>query len=474
MELLKGQSRFINHKTSGSQLLKGKENVGKSTASIFKAINLENNYCIFNEDRILVVNSSNSDIRYLKKLYNKEKNKNHFYSLFSLDKERLTFTTMEDVILTYSEAYRRKNGLALKAISYEEQINILNNIQEINKYKKKSRFLLNSKTDFLLNEILWIKYCNLTLEEYREIDRKGRARRINKKSYTREAIYKLKDIYSRKLIEKGFIDESDHALFAIESIKKDAGLYTHIIIDNIEKYTKSELDFIRGLFNNKSYSSMIYILNSEMNSENNSWFIKGRKLESLNIKEKIKTFYLKEKANKSLENKVVSTIENYKFISLKNKREIDFNIDTSNNEKEIYLENEIYKEDNLKTIPMYSNIAAGSPIEIFEEKEDEFYLPNEWLERNKDTFILRVKGDSMINKNIRDGDLVIIKRQLTANHNDIIAANLDGEATLKTLSFKDYNNPVLLPANEKYPPIRINDKNFNILGVAIGIIRWKN
>lgn len=473
MELLKGQNRFINHKISGYQLLKGKEGSGKSTAAIFKAINLENNYCIFNEDRILIVKYNNSEIRDLKKLYNKEKDKNHFYSLFSLDKERVIFTTMEDIILTYSEAYRRKSGLALKAISYEEQIDILNNIEELNKYKKKSKFLLNSKIDFILEEILWIKYCNLTLEEYKEIDRKGRSRRINKNSYTREAIYNLKDIYSINLMEKGFVDEADHALFAMESIKKGNGLYTHIIIDDIEKYTKSELDFIRGLFKNSLYSSMIYILNSEINSEINSWFIKGRKLESLNIKEKIKTFILKEKAKKCVESKLISTIESYKFVSFKNKREIDFNIDTSSNEKEVYLDNEIYKEDSLKAIPMYSNIAAGNPIEIFEEKEDEFYLPQEWLERNKDTFILRVKGDSMINKNISDGDLVVIKKQLTANHNDIIAADLDGEATLKTLSLKDYNNPVLLPANEKYPPISINDKNFNILGVAIGVIRAK-
>ena len=474
MELLKGQNRFIKHKTSGYQLLKGKEGVGKSTAAIFKAINLENNYCIFNEDRILIVKYNNSEIRDLKKLYNKEKDKNHFYSLFSLDKERVIFTTMDDIILTYSEAYRRKNGLALKAISYEEQIDILNNIEELSKHKKKSKFLLNAKIDFLLDEILWIKYCNLTLDEYKEIDRKGRTRRINKNSYTREAIYNLKDIYSISLREKGFIDEADHALFAIESVKKENGLYTHIIIDDIEKYTKAELDFLRGLFKNNTYSSMIYILNSEINSEINSWFIKGRKLESLNIKEKIKTFILREKAKKSVERKVISTIESYKFVSFKNKREIDFNIDTSSNEKEIYLDNEIYKEDSLKAIPMYSNIAAGNPIEIFEEKEDDFYLPQEWLERNKDTFILRVKGDSMINKNISDGDLVVIKKQLTANHNDIIAADLDGEATLKTLSLKDYNNPVLLPANEKYPPISINDKNFNILGVAIGVIRAKN
>lgn len=471
MELLKGQKRFVNHKTSGYQLLKGKEEVGKSTASIFKAINLENNYCIFNDDKILIVNSNHKDIKNMSELYNNEKYKNHFYSLFSLDKDRVVFRTMEDIVLTYSDAYKRKSGLALKVISYEEQINIINNIKELSDYKKKSKFLLNCKLDFLLNEILWIKYSNLTFKEYKEIDRKGRIKRIKKNSFTREAIYNLKEIYSRKLIENNYMDEADHTLFAIESIKKEIGVYTHIIIDDIEKYTKAELDFIKGLFKNKLHSSMIYILNSEFNTSFNSWLIKGRKIESLNINTKIKTFNLKEKTKKKIQDESITTIEKYKFISLKSKKEVKFNIDTASNLKEVYLDNEVYNEEDLKVIPMYSNIAAGNPIEIFEEKESDFYLPAEWLEKNKDTFILRVKGDSMINKNISDGDLVIIKKQLSANHNDVIAASLDGEATLKTLSFKEYDNPVLLPANEKYPPIAINDKEFSILGIAVGVIK---
>ena len=85
MELSKVQNRFINHKSSGYQLLKGKEGTGKSTASIYKAINLENNYCIYEEDKILFVTSNYTKTYEEIELYKKESNENYFYSLFSLE-----------------------------------------------------------------------------------------------------------------------------------------------------------------------------------------------------------------------------------------------------------------------------------------------------------------------------------------------------------------------------------------------------
>ncbi len=119
---------------------------------------------------------------------------------------------------------------------------------------------------------------------------------------------------------------------------------------------------------------------------------------------------------------------------------------------------------------MFSNIAAGNPIEINDNIEGTFYLPKYWLERGKDTFILRVKGDSMVDKNICDGDLVVIKKQANANHNDIVAANLDGEATLKTLNLNSESTK-LMPANSLYSPIELANRDVSILGVAIGVIK---
>ena len=163
----------------------------------------------------------------------------------------------------------------------------------------------------------------------------------------------------------------------------------------------------------------------------------------------------------------------FQYVNLKYKNIVEFNIDSYSAKKEVYLEdNTIFSEEELVEVDVYNDIAAGSPIEINDEVEEKFNLPKSWLERGKDTFILHVKGDSMIEKNINDGDLVVIKRQNTALNNDIVAASLDGEATLKTLKLNG-KEPMLVPANSKYSEIYLEGKEVNILGVAIGVIKNK-
>ena len=119
---------------------------------------------------------------------------------------------------------------------------------------------------------------------------------------------------------------------------------------------------------------------------------------------------------------------------------------------------------------MYNEIAAGQPIEINDEKQENFYLPKEWVYKNNENFILKIKGDSMIEKNIDNGDLVVIRRQNTAYQNDIVAISLNGEATLKILKYND-GIPTLMPANALYSPISLIGKETEILGVAIGVIK---
>ena len=160
----------------------------------------------------------------------------------------------------------------------------------------------------------------------------------------------------------------------------------------------------------------------------------------------------------------------YKYLNLKNKSILEFKVDDSSIEKEIYLNEENIDEKNLKEIPVYNEIAAGQPIEINDEKQENFYLPKEWVDKNNENFILKIKGDSMIEKNIDTGDLVVIRRQNTAYQNDIVAISLNGEATLKILKYND-GIPTLMPANALYSPISLIGKEAEILGVAIGVIK---
>ncbi len=470
MELTKAQDKFIKHKTSGYQVLKGKEGTGKSTASIYKALNLENNYCLYEDDKILFVTSNYIKNSNANELYNKESNNDYFYSLFSLEKNRVDIVTFEELINTYYNAYLREKGQVFKIINKKESLNVLKTLKnEIEKFHKKSKFIEKATLDFLLDEIWWIKASNLTLDEYLSVDRKGRKNRIKKSSYTRESIYSIKEMYNNILNTNLFIDKYDHVLFALEYIKKYKGIYSHIFLDDIERLTKAEIDFIKAIYKEKSYSSFIFILNSELNNKENSWMIKGRKFNSLGVDVKGKSFSFKLKFEKK--KKVINTIEKFQYINLKNKDIVEFKIDSASNDKEIFNnDNTIYSKDELVDLPMFSNIAAGNPIEMNDNIEGTFYLPKYWLERGKDTFILRVKGDSMVDKNICNGDLVVIKKQANANHNDIVAANLDVEATLKTLNLND-NTPKLMPANSLYSPIDLTNRNVSILGVAIGVIK---
>ena len=86
MILTKVQSRFVNSKSVGFTLLKGKKNTGKTMASIKRAINLENNYCIYPDDKVLYITEDRKNE--IEKIYNKEFEKNNFYSLFSVGKKK--------------------------------------------------------------------------------------------------------------------------------------------------------------------------------------------------------------------------------------------------------------------------------------------------------------------------------------------------------------------------------------------------
>ena len=117
----------------------------------------------------------------------------------------------------------------------------------------------------------------------------------------------------------------------------------------------------------------------------------------------------------------------------------------------------------LVKVPVIGTIAAGAPIFADENMEGEILVDESNIGKGR-FFALRVRGDSMINAGINNGDLVIIKRQPLAENGDIIAALIDNEATLKRLSLTN-DEVFLLPENEKYSPINVTCReDFKILG----------
>jgi repressor LexA len=119
-------------------------------------------------------------------------------------------------------------------------------------------------------------------------------------------------------------------------------------------------------------------------------------------------------------------------------------------------------------VPLMGRIAAGNPICTEQSpEEDIFPLPRQ-LVGGGNLFLLEVSGDSMVNAAITDGDWVVIREQPTAENGEIVAAMIDGDATVKTLTRAD-DHVWLMPANSAYKPL-LGDE-VTIIGKAVAVLR---
>ncbi|MDA8212952.1 MAG: transcriptional repressor LexA [Clostridia bacterium] len=118
-------------------------------------------------------------------------------------------------------------------------------------------------------------------------------------------------------------------------------------------------------------------------------------------------------------------------------------------------------------VPVVGKVTAGQPILAVENVEDSFPLPLDFV-RSDNVFILSVRGDSMIEAGILDGDYVLVRQQSTAKNGDIVVALLEDEATVKTF-YKESDHIRLQPENPSLQPILV--KEVSILGKVIGVFR---
>ncbi len=120
-----------------------------------------------------------------------------------------------------------------------------------------------------------------------------------------------------------------------------------------------------------------------------------------------------------------------------------------------------------RQVPLVGRIAAGAPILAEQEVEEFFALPQQ-LVGDGELFLLKVVGDSMVDAAICDGDFVVIRSQNTCEQGEIVAAMIDGEATVKTFKKRD-GHVWLLPANSSYAPIMGDEAT--ILGKVTAVLR---
>ena len=468
MKLLNIQNQFIEGKPCKNNIVKGRSNTGKTEAFLHRILNLVNNFAFEKEDKILFVQKEKGLLDKIESRFNKVKfNNNYKYiSLLSSDVEP-EFITLNELILKYSD------GSVLA--KQNERLEILKDGIKIGCFKRCNK--LNSDNLYLiLNEIKYMKNNNIKkAEEFMTL--MGGPLKLRKNSPSRAEMFILYSYYNRILKEKGLVDEEDRIRLAIENIRKEDSGYVHLFVDNVEGLSKLELEFLLALYKDKSYGTITLGIDVDKGENIYSELVKKGRVYAKKVFGNNKKIYnfkvdVVEKNNRQAVNEEFNIKEKYKFFDLKHRRNFHFSIENTGFEEKILGElDEKYSDDELEQIPVFNNIAAGEPILISPEQQDTFNLPKYWVKGGNKKFILKVKGNSMIKANINDGDLVVIEQTQAPMNGDIVAVNIEGSATLKTLSLTK-TTITLLPENDEYEPIVVTpDEEFYILGKAIGVIR---
>lgn len=128
----------------------------------------------------------------------------------------------------------------------------------------------------------------------------------------------------------------------------------------------------------------------------------------------------------------------------------------------------VEKPGTTMQIPLLGTVAAGSPIEPIQVNE-EIEVPEGFVDR-EDHFVLRVKGDSMVDEGINDGDLVVVRKQRVAENGQTVVALVDGEVTIKRLYMRG-GGIELRPANENLTSIIVGADQVEIEGVVVALMR---
>ena len=515
MEFNRAQKKIINNKPSGHMLIKGVSGTGKTTAFINKIPSLLNKYCISKDDRVLITTCSKDSLNNISFIYeNIDQEKYHQNSFFDTDNsDKLEINVVDSLISYYfnqsTKTHKKKFNIA-SAIECEEELKKAINVvaeksssKKTESSKQKINILSNDFAEFIKEEIEWIKACNyINLEEYQNAYRPSRMSKnanapkiLRKNSKQRQAIYEVLVEYNKNLKKVNKIDIKDMEIIALKEAEKNPSKkYTHIFIDNSQDLTKVQIELLKALYNGKTYSSITFIVDTIEYNNPYAYLRKSQSFSALGYDMKGKSISLKaifieedeisrvEMSKKmgqaQKENNKKNTITNsaiplntIEYIDLKRNISHKF-IKDSGAEDEIYIEynGSEEKAEDVISIPVFNEIAAGNPILMNDSIEDNYYLPKEWLRNSKDVFMLKVKGDSMINKNIYDGDYVVISKQNMPSVRDIVAVDIEGEATLKTYKIIE-GKIVLTPENDKYDPIIIEDQQFSFLGIAIGLIK---
>ncbi|MFO8023906.1 transcriptional repressor LexA [Thiohalophilus sp.] len=124
--------------------------------------------------------------------------------------------------------------------------------------------------------------------------------------------------------------------------------------------------------------------------------------------------------------------------------------------------------DDMLSIPLLGEVTAGRPMDLCEQDE-RISVPANMVRRN--TYALRVRGHSMIDDNIEDGDVIVIEKRETAENGQTVVAMINGESVTLKKFYVEHDGIRLQPANPDMEPIYLKNQDVQILGIVSGVIR---
>lgn len=297
MRLNDEQRKIIENKPKGHVLVKGVAGSGKTTVAVHKIPFLLKDYCYEKDDKVLVITYNKSLINYVKYIYEEiEKNKKEEQLSLGIyesgDKDKLYIETIDNIMFKYFILNTKNEKLK---IANDKQVTkaLLDAIIKVRENYKKINVLDEKNITFIKEEIRWMKSCNyIDIEEYQNVDRIGRIsnnniespHKLRKNSQIRQAIFEVMLQYNENLKKDKLVDVQDISLIALRQAQKQVEeKYTHIIVDETQDLTRVQLEFIKRLYMNRSYSSMLFVSDTAQSIYPEAWLVKGRSFTSIGL-----------------------------------------------------------------------------------------------------------------------------------------------------------------------------------------------
>ena len=508
-KLTYAQKKIAHTVTIGQSMIKGEAGAGKTTIGIARMLYLLENT---GETLLMVLaKKASSDVAKSELSAGKSReNMNLFQSESTFSHGRVCF--IEELLELLA-----KNYFGQQVYIYIEDIPdalLEEAILEVKKGYPRVKSMAHKH--LLQEEIKWIYAKGYGAEEaYLAADRTGCTMKWPKRGTTRKAIWALKEYVEMHLERRHQMLISSRDFKLLERVKENGHQeqYKHLIVDDAHLLTEVQLQLL-GALRKAAEGEVLFLVDSQVKPSRLLGISRGQSYKKLGYdmtgrvrrinKSKPKTKNKIVKTNaieptplelfmqnqlegttmvKSLESgdaaqslNIASKlsekksslpwyVETYKYIKKLTGIETIFQQDTSAGESYI----DEVKQDEVQSLPIYSDIAAGMPIEVVEDACENFELPGELLGYKKNTYMLHVQGDSMTGAGIEDGDYVVIQAGSVSDR-EIAAVYYNGAITLKRI-MQEEDHILLVSENPKYRPIMIEDGEFRAMGKLIGVLK---